>query len=291
MIRSMTGYGKAVVNFGTKVVVVEIRSVNGKQLDLSLRLPALYREKEMDIRNMIAIAAERGKMELFINIESSFDNEDYVLNQGLAKRYYNDLKLLSSDIGEEMPCDFISVISRLPDVFKATIPELSPDEWQTVSKGLAEALNKMNTCRKHEGEILCRDMKSHINNILTFLKEVGPFEKERIENIRSKMRLAFVEFENQADFDDNRFEQELIYYIEKLDITEEKIRLKKHCDYFFQTIDEPISTGRKLGFIAQEMGREINTLGSKANHFEIQRLVILMKDELEKAKEQLLNIL
>ena len=194
-------------------------------------------------------------------------------------------------IGEKTPSDFISIIARLPDVFKAIIPELNPDEWNAVSEGLSEAMDKMNECRKKEGEILCRDMMLHVNNILNYLKEIDIFEKERIEIIRSKMRSAFIEFENQACFDENRFEQELIYYIEKLDITEEKIRLKKHCNYFFQTIDEPTSSGRKLGFIAQEMGREINTLGSKANHFEIQRLVVLMKGELEKIKEQVLNIL
>jgi len=291
MIQSMTGFGKAGVTFGTKAINIEIRSVNSRQMDLSLRLPAIYREKEPEIRSMIAQATMRGKMELIITIESSSDNEDYVLNHELAKRYHSDLKLLSIEIEEKMPCDYISIISRLPDVFKAAIPELNPDEWKVVSEGLSEALDKMNTCRKNEGEILCRDMMLHVRNILTYLKEIEPFEKERMESIRSKMRTAFVEFDNQSGFDENRFEQELIYYIEKLDITEEKIRLKKHCDYFFQTLDEPQSSGRKLGFIAQEMGREINTLGSKANHFEIQRLVVLMKDELEKIKEQSLNIL
>ena len=290
MILSMTGYGKTVVTFGTKMINIEIRSVNGKQLDLSLRLPALYREKEPEIRSMVALAAERGKMELSITIELSSDNEDYVLNKPLAERYYHDLKQLATVIGEEN-CDFMPIIARLPDVFKATVPELNPDEWQAVCKGLSAALDKMNVCRNHEGEILCRDMTLHVNNILNYLSEIEPFEKERTESIRAKLRSSFVELENQVNFDENRFEQELIYYIEKLDITEEKIRLKKHCNYFFQTIDEPVSSGKKLGFIAQEMGREINTLGSKANHFEIQRFVVLMKDELEKIKEQLLNIL
>jgi len=290
MILSMTGYGKTVVTFGTKMINIEIKSVNGKQLDLSLRLPALYREKEPEIRSMVALAAERGKMELSITIELSSDNEDYVLNKPLAERYYHDLKQLATVIGEEN-CDFMPIIARLPDVFKATVPELNPDEWQAVCKGLSAALDKMNVCRNHEGEILCRDMTLHVNNILNYLSEIEPFEKERTESIRAKLRSSFVELENQVNFDENRFEQELIYYIEKLDITEEKIRLKKHCNYFFQTIDEPVSSGKKLGFIAQEMGREINTLGSKANHFEIQRFVVLMKDELEKIKEQLLNIL
>ena len=290
MILSMTGYGKTVVTFGTKMINIEIRSVNGKQLDLSLRLPALYREKEPEIRSMVALAAERGKMELSITIELSSDNEDFVLNKPLAERYYHDLKQLATVIGEEN-CDFMPIIARLPDVFKATVPELNPDEWQAVCKGLSAALDKMNVCRNHEGEILCRDMTLHVNNILNYLSEIEPFEKERTESIRAKLRSSFVELENQVNFDENRFEQELIYYIEKLDITEEKIRLKKHCNYFFQTIDEPVSSGKKLGFIAQEMGREINTLGSKANHFEIQRFVVLMKDELEKIKEQLLNIL
>ena len=291
MIQSMTGYGKAGVTFGTKTINIEVRSVNGKLLDLLLRLPALYREREPEIRSMVASAAERGKMELIITIDLSADNEDYVLNQPLAERYYHDLKQLSAAVGEKDQGNLVPVIARLPDVFKATIPELNSGEWQAVSEGLAAALEKMNACRRNEGEILYRDMTLRVNNILCYLTEVEPFEKERIENLRAKLRLAFVELENQANFDENRFEQELIYYIEKLDITEEKIRLKKHCDYFFQTIDEPASVGRKLGFIAQEMGREINTLGSKANHFEMQRLVVLMKDELEKIKEQLLNIL
>ena len=291
MIQSMTGYGKVGVTFGTKVVNIEIRSVNGKLLDLSLRLPALYREKEPEIRSMVASAAERGKMELIITIDLSSDNEDYVLNQPLAERYYHDLRRLAAAVGEEECGDFLPVIARLPDVFKATIPELAPDEWQAVAEGLSAALDKMNTCRRNEGEILCRDMTLRVGNILSYLSAIEPFEKERIENLRAKLRLAFVELENQANFDENRFEQELIYYIEKMDITEEKIRLQKHCDYFFQTVAEPTSSGRKLGFIAQEMGREINTLGSKAGHFEMQRLVVLMKDELEKIKEQLLNIL
>jgi uncharacterized protein (TIGR00255 family) len=287
----MTGYGKAGVTFGAKVINIEIKSINSKQLDLTLRLPALYREKEPEIRSMVALAAERGKMELTITIESVSDSEEYVLNQPLAERYYQNLKRLATAIGEEKSCDLLPVIARLPDVFKATLPELNPDEWQAVSEGLSAALNKMNICRKNEGEILCRDMTLRVNNILSYLAEIEPFEKERIETLRSKLRSTFVELENQVNFDENRFEQELIYYIEKLDITEEKIRLKKHCDYFFQTIDEPVSAGKKLGFIAQEMGREINTLGSKASHFEVQRLVVLMKDELEKIKEQLLNIL
>lgn len=291
MILSMTGYGKAGVTFGTKVINIEVKSVNGKQLDLSLRLPALYREKEPEIRSMVALVAERGKIELTISIEHSADNEEYILNQPLAERYYHDLKKLAAAIGEDAQGDFMPIIARLPDVFKAATSELAPDEWKAVCEGLSAALDKMNTCRNNEGEILCRDMVSHVRNILNYLSEVEPFEKERIEDIRTKLRSAFVELENQSHFDENRFEQELIYYIEKLDITEEKIRLKKHCDYFFQTIDEPTSSGKKLGFIAQEMGREINTLGSKANHFEVQRLVVLMKDELEKVKEQLLNIL
>ena len=291
MIQSMTGYGKAGVIFGTKVINIEVKSINSKQLDLSLRLPALYREKEPEIRSMVALAVERGKLELIITTELSADNEEYILNKPLAERYYNDLKQLAVSIGEEANCDFISLITRLPDVFKATTSELAPDEWQAVCEGLAAALDKMNTCRNNEGAILCNDIVLRVNNILDYLNEVEPFEKERMENIRAKLRSAVVEMENQPHFDENRFEQELIYYMEKLDITEEKIRLKKHCEYFFQTIDEQASSGKKLGFIAQEMGREINTLGSKANHFEVQRLVVLMKDELEKIKEQLLNIL
>jgi len=291
MILSMTGYGKSGVTFGTKVINIEVKSINSKVLDLTLRLPALYREKEPEIRSMVALAAERGKIELAISVDLSSDNEEYILNQPLAKRYYHDLKQLAADIGEDANCDFIPIIARLPDVFKAATSELVSDEWEVVCEGVSAALNKMNSCRSNEGEILCHDMISHVHNILNHLNEVKPFEKERIENIRTKLHSASAELENQSHFDENRFEQELIYYIEKLDITEEKIRLKKHCDYFFQTIDEPVSSGKKLGFIAQEMGREINTLGSKANHFEIQRLVVLMKDELEKIKEQLLNIL
>jgi uncharacterized protein (TIGR00255 family) len=287
----MTGYGKAGVTFGTKVINIEVKSVNSKQLDLSLRLPALYREKEPEIRSMVALAMERGKIELTISIELSADNEEYILNQPLAERYYHDLKQLAAAIGEDAHCDFMPLITRLPDVFKTATSELASNEWTAVCEGLSEALDKMKMCRNHEGDILCQDLILHVNNILNHLNAVEPFEKERIEDLRAKLRSAFVELENQANFNENRFEQELIYYIEKLDITEEKIRLKKHCDYFFQTIDEPVSSGKKLGFIAQEMWREINTLGSKENHFEIQRLVVLMKDELEKIKEQLLNIL
>ncbi|MDR0365179.1 MAG: YicC family protein [Bacteroidales bacterium] len=291
MIKSMTGYGRSIVNFGAKTITIEIKSVNSKQFDLSLRLPSLYREKELEIRTMISSVIERGKTDILIAIESSMEGESYMLNQSLAGRYYKDLKQLSETIGEGSSDQYLSIIARLPDVFKSTSEMLDEDEWTAVSTSISETLKKIDVFRINEGDVLQSDFSFRVNAILELLNKIAPFEKERTQCIRLKLLNAFNDIEKNNEIDKNRFEQELIYYLEKFDITEEKIRLRKHCEYFLETMNEVGASGKKLGFISQEMGREINTLGSKANYFEMQRIVVLMKDELEKIKEQLLNIL
>lgn len=287
----MTGYGKETISFGAKTITIEIKTINSKQFDLSLRLPALFREKEMEIRSIVSGVVERGKTDVTITVDSSVGNENYTLNQPLAERYYKELKQLSAAIGEDDFREYLPILSRMPEVFKNTAAELNGDEWNAVADGLSRALALLDACRTNEGSILATDLIKRVFNIQELLTQVVPFEKERTENVRNKLNTSFTEMTNESNFDRNRFEQELIYYFEKLDITEEKVRLKKHCEYFLDTLNNDSSNGKKLGFIAQEMGREINTLGAKANHFEIQRLVVLMKDELEKIKEQLLNIL
>jgi uncharacterized protein (TIGR00255 family) len=294
MIKSMTGYGKAVAEFGDRRLTIELKSLNSKQLDLALKLPSMFREKELEVRNLISQKLERGKVDLFISTEITGDSAGISINHELAKKYYSDLKGLLHEMKEDCPGGLLPLIIRMPDVLQSAREEMNENDWLLVRTGIEHALALTEEFRAGEGIILDEDLRKRIRLILQYLVEVEPFEQQRISDVRDKMIRDFSTYKgdfNGSAPDQNRFEQEFIYYLERLDITEEKIRLKKHCDYFLETLDESTSQGKKLGFITQEIGREINTLGSKANQADIQKLVVQMKDELEKIKEQLMNIL
>ncbi|MEI6889833.1 MAG: YicC/YloC family endoribonuclease [Bacteroidales bacterium] len=294
MIKSMTGYGKALAEFGGRGLSIEVKSLNSKQFDLALRLPAMFREKEAELRNLISQKLERGKIDLVISADAAAETPGISINHELARKYYTELKSLQTELKEDCPESLLSIIIKMPDVIQSAREELNENDWLLVRAGIESALTLADEFRLGEGKILGEDLNKRIQLILQYLHEVEPFEKQRMNDIREKMMRDFTSY--KSDFngsapDQNRFEQEMIYYLERLDITEEKIRLRKHCDYFLNTIDEGISQGKKLGFITQEIGREINTLGSKANQADMQKLVVQMKDELEKIKEQLMNIL
>lgn len=289
MTKSMTGFGKAIAEFKNKTICIEIRSLNSKQLDLNVRMPHLYKEKELEVRNIVGKALERGKIDLNIHIESSVEKKEIGLNKKLATQYYQQLKEFSLSVNEPST-PLIPIITKISDVWQSEKEELQEDEWTCLLKTLETAIDKINTFRKDEGTVLSDEISHRvftIKNLLTSIEELDPL---RIKNTKEKIKNSLHEVIDQMAIDQNRFEQELIYYIEKIDITEEKVRLKTHCNYFITTLKED-SAGRKLGFITQEIGREINTIGSKANDASIQHKVVLMKDELEKIKEQLLNIL
>lgn len=290
MIKSMTGFGKATVETAQRIVTIEIRVLNSKQLDLNVRLPAFYREREHELRSSIGSLIQRGKTDCFINYESVGQAGSYSINQDMAEAYYSQLRDLSVKLGVNEPSDYLQIIMRLPEVMHTASNEVPDEEWIKVINGVNEAALAVDAFRIQEGAVLERDFKTRVTKILDLLKEVEVYEGLREQNIREKLRRELSQL-TELRIDENRLEQELIYYLEKIDITEEKVRLRKHCDYFFNVLKEKDNQGRKLGFVAQEMGREINTLGSKANQADMQQLVVMMKDELEKIKEQLLNIL
>lgn len=295
MISSMTGYGKATVSLSGIRMNIEVKALNSKNLDLSVKLPVAFREKEMEIRTMAAQLAERGKIDIYISSDAGTDSQNIQLNHDLIIKHYLDLKKLLSELGVESHESLMPVIMRLPDVIRAEKTEVSESDCTLLLGGTEDALQMMVESRKAEGAVLERDIVARVNLITSLLDSITPFEASRTQEIRDRIRTAFQNL-TQADnpvsnIDANRFEQEIIYYLERTDFTEEKVRLVKHCEYFLSTIQEPASQGKKLGFIAQEIGREINTIGSKANHAGIQKLVVQMKDELEKVKEQLMNIL
>lgn len=287
----MTGFGKATRNYDNKTLTVEIRSVNSKQFDLYLKLPNGYKEKELDIRQLLARHIERGKVECTITLEENIEAASLKLNAAVIKDYFNQISTIAHELNIELTDRILGTVLRLPDAMSAEDESLTPEEWKMIVSAISAAVEAFDEFRTQEGQNLANDMLSRVHLIQQYLSEIGPFEKERIERIRTRIRTSLAEVFPNNNIDSNRFEQELIYYLEKLDITEEKVRLQNHCNYFVQTLNEPASNGRKLGFIAQEMGREINTIGSKANDANIQRLVVMMKDELEKIKEQLGNIL
>jgi uncharacterized protein (TIGR00255 family) len=291
MIRSMTGFGRSTLELPEKSISIEIRSLNSKQFDANLRLPPLYREKEAELRILLNNGLERGKIELAINLDKNGDSGTYQFNRAQAKQYYLEMKELADELGVSLNDEIINTLARMPDVLKAEQPSLGEEEWKEVKKAVEEAIGKLNEFRVQEGESLEKDLRERTSLIEKFLDDITPLEEKRIKSLRERMLRQLQESFPQGTADMNRFEQELIYYIEKIDITEEKVRLKKHCQYFTITLEEPGAHGKKLGFISQEMGREINTIGSKANDADIQKVVVLMKDELEKIKEQLFNIL
>ena len=286
----MTGFGKAVNELENKKIVVEIRSLNSKQMDLSLRMPGAYKEKELELRSAISKEVERGRADVSVYIESATGEKNYAINKALAASYYNDLKLLAENIGVN-GTDFMSIIMKMPDVLKNERPEPDKNEWEIIAATVNEAIKAFNIYRITEGEVLGKDISERVNIILALLKEIESVEAKRIPSVRERIQKNLHEFIEKDTIDRNRFEQELIYYLEKIDITEEKVRLRMHCNYFLETLKSNDSEGRKLGFITQEIGREINTIGSKANDADMQKMVVQMKDELEKMKEQLLNVL
>lgn len=288
MVLSMTGYGKATASFERKKIVVEIRSLNSKSLDLNLRLTSSYREKELEIRAIIAEYLDRGKVEASITIENTTETKNFTINKAVVATYYNDLKSIANDLGESTT-NILPIVMRLPEIFSNEKETVSPEEMAFVFELMKEACTNLVAFRKQEGDQLRADFQSNINRIAELLAAVPVYENERIDIVRERMR-AGLEKLTAMKIDENRFEQELIFYIEKMDISEEKMRLGNHLDYFVNTMDIPLC-GKKLGFITQEIGREINTLGSKSYHVEMQKIVVEMKDHLEKIKEQVLNTL
>ncbi len=295
MIRSMTGFGKTTVTAGGRTVNIEIRTLNSKQLDVNTRIPSLYRDKESEIRAEINRVLERGKIDFMITVDSDSDANDFAINRALAHKYYSEISNLAVEFGITAGENVISDILKMPDVLKAGREAPDETEWAQVKNAISEALALTEDFRAAEGELLGKDMSARIRIILDLLLQAEPLEGARIGNLRERFQRnqdEFLEKTTKIDkFDENRFEQEIFWYLEKLDITEEKLRLRKHCDYFISTLNSPESNGRKLSFITQEIGREINTLGSKAYDAEIQMIVVQMKDELEKIKEQVSNVL
>lgn len=287
----MTGYGKAMVAYKDKKITAEVKSLNSKTLDLSVRIAPLYREKEMEIRQTIASALERGKVDFCIWVEREAGAEATPVNGALVSAYYSQLKTIAEQTGIPEPQDWFTTLLRMPDVMtKAEVEELTEEEWQAARQAVDEALANLVDFRKQEGAALQKKFEEKIENIGNLLASIEQYEGQRVEKIRTRIVDALQSIP-EAEYDKNRLEQELIYYIEKLDINEEKQRLANHLKYFIETMNEGHGQGKKLGFIAQEMGREINTTGSKSNMAEMQNIVVMMKDELEQIKEQVLNVM
>jgi uncharacterized protein (TIGR00255 family) len=286
MIQSMTGFGKASLQLPTKKITIEVKSLNSKGLDLNVRMPSLYREMELGLRNQIAVRLERGKIDFSIFIESTAEQTSTKVNAPIVKGYMEQLKEITYN-GDDT--ELLKMALRMPDALKVERDEIDENDWVQIQTVVEEAIQKILTFRKDEGMSLEKEFQLRIGNIRQYMTEALALDPERVQAIRDRLQTAISEL--KVNVDENRFEQELIYYLEKLDITEEKVRLTNHLDYFLETINAGEANGRKLGFITQEMGREINTMGSKSNHAQMQKLVVQMKDELEKIKEQVLNVL
>jgi uncharacterized protein (TIGR00255 family) len=285
MIESMTGFGKAITQSDTKKITVEIKSLNSKGIEINARIPSNYREKELDIRRILSDKLSRGKVDFNLFIETTGIDDTIKINKLMVKKYIEELRSLSSNSQE----NFLEIAMRLPESVSTTKEDIDPEEWDLIISSLYKALDNIKLYRLEEGQALKKDLDIRIHNISNNLTQIMELDTDRKKEMKIKLRKAVEELKTTVD--ENRFEQELIYYLEKLDITEEVVRLKNHIEYFIQDINHPESNGKKMGFISQEMGREINTIGSKANHAPMQKLVIQMKDELEKIKEQSLNIL
>jgi uncharacterized protein (TIGR00255 family) len=291
MIKSMTGYGKAVAETSQKKITIEIKSLNSRQLDLNAKLPWLYKEKEPEIRNLISQRLDRGKIDFVIFFDMFDEEVPTVINKSVVKNYYNQFQEIADELRIALDDQIFTAIMKLPDTLKTDKAEMQKDEWELVKNHIIESLGMLDLYRSEEGNSIMKDLNKCIGKILSLLENVETFEEGRITKIREKLISILEENKGTENIDKNRFEQELIFYLEKYDINEEKVRLKTHCDYFLETIKTPSPNGKILNFIAQEIGREINTIGSKANDASIQKLVVMMKDELEKIKEQTLNIL
>jgi len=291
MLLSMTGFGKAVVECCQKKITVEIKSLNSKQMDISARIPSAYREIELEMRNIVARGLERGKVELTVSVENFGGETAVSLNMGALGHYKSQIQAASAELGIPEPADWFAVLMRLPDVVRNEVStEIAPEETEAVFDAVRKAVDALNSHRRAEGEKLESFFAVRVNKIKSLLADVPRFEEERVGKIRCKIEEGLSKIKG-VDYDKGRLEQEMIFYIEKLDVSEEKQRLAQHLSYFIDTMNGEKGQGKKLGFIAQEMGREINTLGSKSNHADMQRLVVMMKDELEQIKEQVLNVM
>ncbi|KOH43544.1 YicC/YloC family endoribonuclease [Sunxiuqinia dokdonensis] len=291
MIKSMTGYGKAEFETGNKKITVELKTLNSKQLDINSRIPALYREKDLVIRKELNEKLVRGKMDFSLYLENLGTESNSAINENIVTAYYRQLSTIHEKLGLPVSEQIMESIMRLPDTVKTVYEELDEKEWETIHAQILKVIDLVDQFRTQEGVALEKDIRSNIHEIMQLLEQVEPHEKQRLENVKSRITDGLNELKMNGGYDQNRFEQELIYYMEKLDINEEKVRLINHCHYFLETMQSSEAAGKKLGFIAQEIGREINTLGSKANESNIQRIVVQMKDSLERIKEQMLNIL
>jgi len=287
----MTGYGKAIAETPQKKITIEIKSLNSKQLDLNTKMPWLYKEKETEIRNLISQRLDRGKIDFSIYCDMLDNDVVTVINKTAVRNYYNQFKEIASDLKIELDDHIFSAIMKLPDTLKTEKTEMPEGEWEMVKDKITESITMIDLYRIEEGNSIMTDLKKCIGKILTLLETIGTFEAGRITKVREKLAALLEEHVGSENIDKNRFEQELIFYLEKYDINEEKVRLKTHCEYFIETMNTPAPNGKILNFIAQEIGREINTIGSKANDASIQKMVVMMKDELEKIKEQTLNVL
>ena len=286
MIQSMTGFGKSLLQLADKKIIIEIKSLNSKAIDLNTRIAQAYKEKELTLRKLISDTLERGKIDFTLTVENTSASSTSTLNTPVVRGYIEQMRAISPN-GPDV--EFLKMAVRMPDALTTPVEEVDEQEFAQIEEQLVLALKQLQAFRSSEGAILQKDFELHIRNIQQLLTQVEALDTERLAAIRSRIERAVEEIRDRVD--ENRFEQELIFYLEKLDITEEKVRLANHLNYFLTTLEEPQSNGRKLGFIAQEIGREINTLGSKANHAQMQQIVVLMKNELEKIKEQVLNIL
>ncbi|MEZ5010600.1 MAG: DUF1732 domain-containing protein [Bacteroidales bacterium] len=286
----MTGFGKSTTEIPGKKITVEIRSLNSKQLDISSRIPWVYKEKEIEMREIINRALDRGKIDFSIFVDVIDDSNAPTINKALVKNYYRQLKEVAGDLYIDADDQLLSIIMRLPETLRTEKETMSEEEWTTLSALISEALEMVDNYRADEGKSIEKDLKERISNISRMLEEIEPFEKSRVDNIRERILNNLASLGTEGT-DMSRFEQELLFYLEKLDINEEKVRLTKHCEYFLETMALEGANGKKLGFISQEIGREINTIGSKSNDAAMQGIVVRMKDELEKIKEQVLNVL
>jgi uncharacterized protein (TIGR00255 family) len=291
MIKSMTGYGKAIAETPQKKITIEIKSLNSKQFDLNTKLPWLYKEKEPEIRNLVSQKLDRGKIDLSIYFDMLNDEPSSIINKSAVKNYYLQLKEIAGELRIDMDNHIFASILKLPDALKSEKSEIPENEWDVVKNKIIESITMLDLYRIEEGNSIMSDLKKCIDKILSLLEKVQTYEEGRIIKIREKLNSILQENLGTENIDKNRFEQELIFYLEKFDFNEEKVRLKTHCDYFIENINTLPPNGKILNFIAQEIGREINTIGSKANDASIQKIVVMMKDELEKIKEQTLNIL
>lgn len=291
MIKSMTGYGKAEFEVNKKKITLEIKSLNSKQTDINTRIPVLFREKELEIRKELSERLVRGKIDLTIYIENLGEESNSKINESILKSYFKQIKKVSMELDLATDHSSLQAALRLPDVIKTEYETLDEDEWATIKSQMEKALQEIDNFRLREGESIESDIIENTKKIRELLIQISPFEEQRIEAVKKRLAENIGKLNLNGNIDQVRFEQELIYYIDKIDINEEKVRLENHCSYFLETISQPGANGKKLNFIAQEMGREINTLGSKAYQSNIQRLVVMMKDYLERIKEQLLNVL